>query len=189
MLRSWAFSQGWCDFLRCRTHWLHSKASWPATREEFLWIMLYYLFDYKQMYITYFVLRLPYNLQLYCHFFTVPFCWIYIILERNHEIFMIKVQDEGQSTLSILSSYNTYTLSSDTHTPHPRPYLPLHASQTPLFHNTHTHTHTHTYTYPLSLDGKGRKTRIGSCLEHPLFYLEEVESTKGYNSFPPPALN
>ena len=59
---------------------------------------------------------------------------------------MIKVQDEGQSTLSILSSYNTYTLSSDTHTPHPRPYLPLHASQTPLFHNTHTHTHTHTRT-------------------------------------------
>ena len=158
MLRSWAFSQGWCDFLRCRTHWLHSKASWPATREEFLWIMLYYLFDYKQMYITYFVLRLPYNLQLYCHFFTVPFCWIYIILERNHEIFMIKVQDEGQSTLSILSSYNTYTLSSDTHTPHPRPYLPLHASQTPLFHNTHTHTHTHVHV-PIISGWKGKKNQ------------------------------
>ena len=73
---------------------------------------------------------------------------------------MIKVQDEGQSTLSILSSYNTYTLSSDTHTPHPRPYLPLHASQTPLFHNTHTHTHTHTHVHvPIISGWKGKKNQ------------------------------
>ena len=106
---------------------------------------------------------------------------------------MIKVQDEGQSTLSILSSCNTYTLSSDTHihlsqypTSHcMHPKLPL---STTHKHTTHTHTHTHTHTYPLSLDGKGRKTRIGSFLEHPLFYLE-VESSKGYDSSHPPALN
>ena len=123
---------------------------------------------------------------MYCHFFTEPFCWIYVILERNHEIFMIKVQDEGQSTLS---SYNTYTLTqfrhTYTHTPYRTPHLPLHASKTPPFHNTHTHTPI----IPLSLDGKGRKTSIGSFLEHPLFYLKEVEPTKDYDFSPSPALN
>ena len=103
---------------------------------------------------------------------------------------MIKVQGEGQSTLS---SYNTYTLTqfrhTYIHTPYPTPHLPLHASKTPLFHNTHTHTHTHTPITLLSLDGKGRKTSIGSFLEHALFYLKEVESTKYYDFSPSPALN
>ena len=141
------------------------------------------------MYVTYFVLTLPYNLQcivISLQSLSVEFMWF-----RREIMRFLWLRFKVKANLLSHPIIHTHSLSSDTHTyTHLTQHPTSHCMHPKLpFSTTHIHTHTHTPITLLSLDGKGRKTSIGSFLEHPLFYLKEVESTKYYDFSPSPALN
>ena len=110
------------------------------------------------MYVTYFVLTLPYNLQcivISLQSLSVEFMWF-----RREIMRFLWLRFKVKANLLSHPIIHTHSLSSDTHTyTHLTQHPTSHCMHPKLpFSTTHIHTHTHTH-YPIISGWKGKKNQ------------------------------